>query len=78
MAGRDSGPLMMLFSISSCLRLALGSGTVPQEVFMLNRSLVTLDAIAEMEMQQKCLLKRIRTKVCPISEFPCAKPSFTL
>lgn len=52
MAGRDSGPLMMLFSISSCLRLALGSGTVPQEVFMLNRSLVTLDAVAEMVMQQ--------------------------
>lgn len=52
MAGRDSGPLMMLFSISSCLRLALGSGTVPQEVFMLNRSPVTLDALAEMGMQQ--------------------------
>lgn len=69
-AGRDSGPLMMLFSISSCLRLALGSGTVPQEVFMLNRSLVTLDAIAEMVMQQNAYWKESMQKSAPSLNFP--------
>lgn len=69
-AGRDSGPLMMLFSISSCLRLALGSGTVPQEVFMLNRSLVTLDSIAEMVMQQNAYWKGSMQKSAPSLNFP--------
>lgn len=69
-AGRDSGPLMMLFSISSCLRLALGSGTVPQEVFMLNHSLVTLDAIAEMVMQQNAHWKESMQKSVPSLNFP--------
>jgi len=69
-AGRDSGPLMMLFSISSCLRLALGSGTVPQEVFMLNRSLVTLDVIAEMVMQRNVYWKESMRKSAPSLNFP--------
>lgn len=69
-AGRDSGPLMMLFSISSCLRLALGSGTVPQEVFMLNRSLVTLDSVAEMVMQQNVYWKESTQKSTPSLNFP--------
>lgn len=69
-AGRDSGPLMMLFSISSCLRLALGSGTVPQEVFMLNRSLVTLDATAEIVMQQNICWKESMQKSDPSLKFP--------
>lgn len=69
-AGRDSGPLMMLFSISSCLRLALGSGTVPQEVFMLYCSLVTLDAIAEMVMQRNVYWKESMQKSAPSLNIP--------